>query len=271
MTSNPILHDTFVRLHHILICVLLGLCYAGSFGFTMHSSAIGTTVDAIACMGLFFGEAVMLWSIFTYSRFEVLEQYQSLVIHAIYAIAAAALMLVGEYLLMSVLSSSDTAFFLTSLPARAFVLLIMYTSYQRYYTNNKMEEDSSEPAEDIVVTDKDEPVAEPVEAMERITVKVGTKIKVIPVDDIVCLKAEDDYVSVITAEGHWLKSERLKDYDMSLPADRFARVHRSYIVNISKISKIERYGQKQMLSLSNGEQIRISMTGYKVLKEKLNL
>ncbi len=134
-----------------------------------------------------------------------------------------------------------------------------------------MEEDSSEPAEDIVVTDKDEPVAEPVEAMERITVKVGTKIKVIPVDDIVCLKAEDDYVSVITAEGHWLKSERLKDYGMSLPADRFARVHRSYIVNISKISKIERYGQRQMLSLSNGEQIRISMTGYKVLREKLNL
>ena len=133
-----------------------------------------------------------------------------------------------------------------------------------------MDEDNSEPA-DISETEKDEPQAEPVEVMERITVKVGTKIKVIPVDDIICLKAEDDYVSVITAEGHWLKSERLKDYDMSLPTDKFARVHRSYIVNISKISKIERYGQKQMLSLSNGEQIRISMTGYKVLREKLNL
>lgn len=270
MTCNPILHDTFVRLHHILLCVLLGICYAGSFGFTMHFSVIGATVDAVACMGLFFGEAVMLWSIFTYSRFEVLEQYQSLVIHAIYAIAAAALMLVGEYLVTTVLSPSDTPSFLTSLPARAFVMLIMYTSYQRYYTNNKMEEDNAEPA-DIPETEKDEPQAEPVEVMERITVKVGTKIKVIPVDDIICLKAEDDYVSVITAEGHWLKSERLKDYDMSLPTDKFARVHRSYIVNISKISKIERYGQKQMLSLSNGEQIRISMTGYKVLREKLNL
>ena len=270
MTCNPILHDTFVRLHHILLCVLLGICYAGSFGFTMHSSVIGATVDAIACMGLFFGEAVMLWSIFTYSRFEVLEQYQSLAIHAIYAIAATALMLVGEYLVTTVLSPSDTSSFLTSLPARAFVLLIMYTSYQRYYTNNKMDEDNSEPA-DILETEKDEPQAEPVEIMERITVKVGTKIKVIPVDDIIYLKAEDDYVSVITAEGHWLKIERLKDYDIFLPTDKFARVHRSYIVNISKISKIERYGQRQMLSLSNGEQIRISMTGYKVLREKLNL
>ena len=133
-----------------------------------------------------------------------------------------------------------------------------------------MDEDNSEPA-DIPETEKDEPQAEPAEVIERITVKVGTKIKVIPVDDIVCLKAEDDYVSVITAEGHWLKSERLKDYDIFLPTDKFARVHRSYIVNISKISKIERYGQRQMLSLSNGEQIRISMTGYKVLREKLNL
>jgi DNA-binding LytR/AlgR family response regulator len=109
------------------------------------------------------------------------------------------------------------------------------------------------------------------ELIERITVKVGTKIKVIAVDDIIYFKAEDDYVSVVTSEGHWLKSERMKDYEESLPGNMFARVHRSYIVNISKISKIERYGQKQMLSLNNGEQIRISMTGYKVLREKLNL
>jgi DNA-binding LytR/AlgR family response regulator len=49
------------------------------------------------------------------------------------------------------------------------------------------------------------------------------------------------------------------------------RVHRSYIVNINKISKIERYGQKQLLQLTSGERLRVSANGYKALREKLNL
>ena len=88
-----------------------------------------------------------------------------------------------------------------------------------------------------------------------------------PMKKVAVACAQDDAV----LEAVKAAKERLKDYEESLPSNEFARVHRSYIVNISKISKIERYGQKQMLSLNNGEQIRISMTGYKILKEKLKL
>jgi len=63
----------------------------------------------------------------------------------------------------------------------------------------------------------------------------------------------------------------MKSYEAQLPPDKFVRVHRSYIVNISKISKIERYGQKQLLQLTSGECLRISANGYKALREKLNL
>lgn len=109
------------------------------------------------------------------------------------------------------------------------------------------------------------------EQIERVTIRVGQKIKVIPVENIVFLKAEDDYVSIHMEEGHWLKSETMKRYETCLPQDRFVRVHRSYIVNLSKILKIERYGQKQLLQLSDGTSIRVSATGYKLLREKLDL
>ena len=270
MTCNPILHNTFVRLHHILLCVLLGISYAISMGCVVHVSALGITVDAMASMVLFFDEAVVLWNVFTFSRLEVLESYQSMIIHIAYAIVAVLFMLVVEYFIIAVFSSNDMNVFVTSLPARAFALIVMYAFYRRYYANNKVEDDNEEIVDSQDFANKEQRV-QPVEVIERITVKVGTKIKVIPVDDIICLKAGDDYVSVITADGHWLKSERLKDFEAMLPDHQFARVHRSYIVNMGKISKIERYGQKQMLLMNDGEQIRISMTGYKVLREKLHL
>ncbi|MBP7358623.1 MAG: LytTR family transcriptional regulator [Prevotella sp.] len=268
--ENPILHDTLVRQHHIVLCVLVGAAYAVSFGLSFKITPQDFVVDSLASILLFFGEAVMLWTIFTYSRLEFIDFYQSVAIHIVYAIVAVALMLALEYLIVDIIVPGYSDSFIKSFAARAFCLIIIYTSYRKYYTSS-ISDDVNYGHSDITDNKADTESVVKADVIERITVKVGTKIKVIPVDEIICLKAEDDYVSIVTAEGHWLKSERLKDYEMSLPSDNFARVHRSYIVNISKISKIERYGQKQMLSMSDGEQIRISMTGYKVLKDKLNL
>lgn len=269
MIRNPILHDTFVRLYHIVLCILLGMAYAICFGIAFHLSTLSIAADTMVSMLLFFGEAVMLWSVFTFSRLEVLDFYQSVIINIIYALLAVIIMLAIEYMILTVVSD-NIDLFLSSLPARMFSLFVIYVSFRRYYIINRPEEDNYSQEDNLKVDTYSEKTA-PVETIERITVKVGTKIKVIPIKDLICLKAEDDYVSIITAEGHWLKSERLKDYELLLPADRFVRIHRSCIVNISMITKIERYGQKQLLVLSNGQSIRISSTGYKLLRAKLNL
>jgi len=152
-----------------------------------------------------------------------------------------------------------------TLPARVVCLILLYCVYCSYYQKNKQEEDLDDESDTVQEETKPENI------IERITVRVGQKIKVIPVEDLICIKAEDDYVSLVTAEGHWLKDETMKSYEAQLPPDKFVRVHRSYIVNISKISKIERYGQKQLLQLTSGECLRISANGYKALREKLNL
>ena len=267
--ENPILHNSLVRQHHIFICALVGIAYALSFGLSFSLSPIGISADAIISSLLLFCEAVILWSIFTYSRIEILGFYQSVTIHIAYALLSVTIMVLLEYLVMTEFAKESLSIYFQSLPARVFCLIVIYASFRRYYISN-MSENDFENDEHADIESKLETVA-PIDVIERITVKVGTKIKVIPVDEVIYFKAEDDYVSVVTDQGHWLKSERLKDYEESLPSNEFARVHRSYIVNISKISKIERYGQKQMLSLNNGEQIRISLTGYKILKEKLKL
>jgi DNA-binding LytR/AlgR family response regulator len=113
---------------------------------------------------------------------------------------------------------------------------------------------------------------EEIEMLERIVVKSGQKIDVIRVAEIVYFQAEGDYVRIFTDSGKYLKEETMKYFQSHLPDGQFIRVHRSYLVNTSKILRIELYEkQNQLLTLSNGDKIKISASGYKRLREKLGL
>jgi len=106
----------------------------------------------------------------------------------------------------------------------------------------------------------------------RIVVKTGSKVKIIPVHDIHYLEAEDDFVKIVTAEGAYLKNKTMSFYEQSLDPNQFVRVHRSYILNISQITKIEPYQKETHLAvLRNGQQTPISKTGYGKLKIILGL
>src|SRR6201992_126954 len=65
---------------------------------------------------------------------------------------------------------------------------------------------------------------------ERIVVKTGTKVKIIPVADVQYLQADDDYVSVFTQEGSYLKNKTMSFFEQTLDARQFVRVHRSFII-----------------------------------------
>jgi two-component system LytT family response regulator len=76
---------------------------------------------------------------------------------------------------------------------------------------------------------------------ERVVVKTGTKIKIIPVNDILFLAADDDYVKIHTSEGSFLKNKTMAYFEKLLGEDDFVRVHRSYIVRINEITRIDPY------------------------------
>jgi len=112
----------------------------------------------------------------------------------------------------------------------------------------------------------------PVEMLERIAVKSGTKIHVVLIPEIFYLQADGDYVQIFTAQGKYLKEQTMKYFEEHLPENQFVRVHRSVIVNVEMISRIELYEkQAQLLTLKNGQQIKTSPGGYKALRAVLNL
>lgn len=109
------------------------------------------------------------------------------------------------------------------------------------------------------------------EHLERIVVKSGTKIKVIPVEKIIYLEAQDDYVMLYTDEGKHLKQGTMKYFEDHLDASNYIRVHRSYIVRIDQVIQLEPYSKENfVLKLKNGTSLKVSRHGLKNLKEKFN-
>ncbi|MCD6333551.1 MAG: LytTR family transcriptional regulator DNA-binding domain-containing protein [Bacteroidales bacterium] len=110
------------------------------------------------------------------------------------------------------------------------------------------------------------------EYFDRLVVRTGSRIKVIPVDEIELIRAEDDYVSLVTAQGSYLKQITMTRLEQSLDPNKFVRVHRSCIVSISRISQIEPYEKdSKMLVMKSGVKTRISRTGLKRLHEQLGI
>lgn len=109
------------------------------------------------------------------------------------------------------------------------------------------------------------------EKLERIVVKTGTKIRVIPVEKVNYLESQDDYIMVYTDEGKHLKQGTMKYYEDHLDESKFIRVHRSYIVRIDQVVQLEPYAKDNyILKLRNGTALKVSRNGLKNLKDKLN-
>jgi two-component system LytT family response regulator len=103
--------------------------------------------------------------------------------------------------------------------------------------------------------------------LERVLVKEGAKVHVIPVDRIDYIKAEDDYVSIKTENKSHMKQVRMAELEKDLDPARFIRVHRSYILNLERIARIELYAKdSRMAILKDGTKILISRAGYEKLK-----
>jgi two-component system, LytTR family, response regulator len=106
----------------------------------------------------------------------------------------------------------------------------------------------------------------------RIVVKDGNKIKIIPVHKIDYLEASDDYVKIVTGEGTFLKKRTMNFFEQSLSAHHFVRVHRSYIVNTQLITRIDPYEKDgHLLLLSTGAKLPVSKARYAKLKEVLGI
>lgn len=106
----------------------------------------------------------------------------------------------------------------------------------------------------------------------RIVVKDNGKIKIIPIAQVQYLEAADDYVKIITTDGNFLKKKTMQYFEDSLPPQEFIRIHRSYIINASLITRIDLHEKdSHLLLLTTGTRLPVSKAGYVKLKEVLGI
>lgn len=104
--------------------------------------------------------------------------------------------------------------------------------------------------------------------LERILVRDGARVHVIPVEAVDFLVAQDDYVAVHAGGKSWLKQQPLTDLAAGLDPARFVRIHRSYVVNVERIARLELYAKDSRVAiLRDGTQLPVSRSGHARLRE----
>ena len=103
---------------------------------------------------------------------------------------------------------------------------------------------------------------------QRIIIKDGTRVHIIPVNQLDYAEAQDDYVALHTAGKTHLKQQTISSLEAALDPTRFVRVHRSFLVSLERVAKIEPYTRDTRIAvLADGSQIPVSRAGFMRLKE----
>lgn len=110
----------------------------------------------------------------------------------------------------------------------------------------------------------------PGQALERVVVKDGSKVTIIPIAKLDYVEAQDDYIALHSEKKSYLKPQTISSIEGQLDPRRFVRIHRSYIVNLERIARIEPYTKDSRVAiLQDGAQLPVSRAGHARLKELL--
>jgi two-component system LytT family response regulator len=121
------------------------------------------------------------------------------------------------------------------------------------------------------------PVAELAEAarpaggpLERVLVRQGPRVHVIAVEKLDWVEAQDDYVSLNSEGKAHLKQQTLIDLERKLDPARFVRIHRSYLLNLDRLARIDTEGgEPKAVVLTDGTRLPLSRSGYQRIKKRL--
>jgi two-component system LytT family response regulator len=106
--------------------------------------------------------------------------------------------------------------------------------------------------------------------LDRVVVRDGAQVHVLPVDTIDYVEAQDDYVAFHAGGRTILKDQTLGDLEARLDARRFVRIHRSYLLNIERLARVELYAKDSRLAiLRDGAKLPVSRSGYQRLQQLL--
>ena len=228
----------------------------------------GLITGVVSCLLIF-----LLRHIVRYANYESMSKTQQAVNYSFLGIAFVLFWVGGGFYLTYLLLPTEREFeFLPFIPVRIVMAFMVYTLSVLFLL--KEVDKQRDIIEDAIEEEQDESekAGEISKPIEHIAVKNGQKIDLVYVSDIICILAEGDYVMIYSLNGKYLKEQTMKSLENGLPRNKFVRVHRSSIVNVDHIQRIELFDkQSQMLFLQKGLQVKMSTSGYKTLKEVLHL
>ncbi len=106
---------------------------------------------------------------------------------------------------------------------------------------------------------------------ERVVVKDGTRVQIIPVSKLDYAEAQDDYVALASQGKKHLKQQTISSLEAALDPKTFVRIHRSYLVNLERVTRLEPYGKDtHVVILNDGARLPVSRSGYSRLKAFLD-
>jgi two-component system LytT family response regulator len=107
----------------------------------------------------------------------------------------------------------------------------------------------------------------PGEPLERVVIRDGAQVHVLPVEKIDYIEAQDDYVGFRTGGRLLLKEQTMADVEASLDPRRFVRIHRSYVLNVERLARVELYAKDSRIAiLADGTKLPVSRSGYQRLQ-----
>ena len=99
--------------------------------------------------------------------------------------------------------------------------------------------------------------------VERVLIRDGSQVHVLPVEKIDYVEAQDDYVCFKAEGKQYLKDQTMGALEATLDPARFVRIHRSYLLNIERIARVELYAKDSRVAiLRDGTRLPVSRAGY---------
>jgi two-component system, LytTR family, response regulator len=108
----------------------------------------------------------------------------------------------------------------------------------------------------------------PGRTLERVLIREQGRVHVLPAERIDFVEAQDDYLCFVSGGKRQRKQQTMADIEAQLDGARFVRIHRSFLLNIERLARIEPYAKDSWLAiLADGSKLPVSRAGYSRLKE----
>lgn len=269
MQNHPFINSVLYKIAGITLALLA--CSIGAFllYYYGHAEWFVAWLDSLVSVGLLSIAGFLFWYVTG-----ILRQVQAQIV---LALGVQAISIIGGYMVVGLVCPAQMEWFVSTIPFRfLFGLLAWIILGQWYYIRWKVIQEEEQPdvqsEERQIVTETETSLPAEEALLDRISVKDGSRIHLIQLDELLYIQASGDYVTLFTSDGQYVKEQTMKYFESHLPEKTFIRIHRSCIVNSYYIMRVELFGKESwQVRLKTGVSLRASASGYKLLKERLSL